>query len=374
MADAKENLKRFACRVEAFFDRLLGAWKRRLARHRAVQIVAYRGYGTSECVRIMGRVLVDKAVAKARVTDSAWDNLLRMVKRFESDELPGVPVVASVRGATASTISDEEGYYRAILRPTPPLNDRKMWHEIGLSVMPPGGNRVHATGCILVPPRQSTFGIISDIDDTIIESGAASLPRLVRNTLLKNARTRLPFPNIEHFYTTLQTGHGQGVQNPVFYVSNSPWNLYDFLVDFMILNHVPPGPILLRDFGLDAEKFIKDDFHKIDRISEILNTYPDLPFVLIGDSGERDPEIYAQVVERFPGRILAVYIRDVTSEPRDGEVRHIATTVSSMGVDMCLVTDMAAAASHAAQRGLIKNNPEPIHEGDANRKINPLGK
>ena len=96
-------------------------------------------------------------------------------------------------------------------------------------------------------------------------------------------------------------------------MSSSPWNLYDLLVDFLDLNGIPAGPLMLRDFGLRYEPTAGSGHlgHKLKEMRQILQAYPQLQFILIGDSGQEDPEIYREVVKEFPGRILAIYIRDV---------------------------------------------------------------
>ena len=89
--------------------------------------------------------------------------------------------------------------------------------------------------------------------------------------------------------------------NPFFYISKSPWNLYAPLVEYLEVQQ-PLGPLLLRDFGLRPEKE-----HKRKAIEEILATYPKLKFILSGDSGEEDPEIYSAVVHRHPDRSGHLY-------------------------------------------------------------------
>jgi phosphatidate phosphatase APP1 len=93
-------------------------------------------------------------------------------------------------------------------------------------------------------------------------------------------------------------------------------------------------------------------------IRHLISTYENLPFVLIGDSGEEDPEIYLQAVREHQGRIKAIYIRDVTSVERDAEVRAMADKARKLGTEMVTVFDTTAAAEHAASIGLIA--PEAI--------------
>jgi len=87
---------------------------------------------------------------------------------------------------------------------------------------------------------------------------------------------------------------------------------------------------------------------------------------LIGDSGQQDPEIYAQVVRDNPGRIRAIYIRDVSEDRRDTAVRELIRTAETYNVPMLLVPDTVEAAEHAASLGLI--DPDTIPEIRADRR------
>ena len=214
---------------------------------------------------------------------------------------------------------------------------------------------MRSTGQVLVP-NEARFGIISDIDDTVVRSHATSVLKMAWIVVVNNAHARLPFEGVPAFYEALRRGADGEVFNPIFYVSSSPWNIYDVLEDFLNVHGVPEGPIFLKDWSPTV--LGKHHSHKLGIIRNLLATYPDLPFVLIGDSGEHDPEIYHQVVREHPGRIRAVYIRDVTSDARDAEVHSIAAKVRRLGSEMVLVPDTAAAAEHAAEAGLVA--PEAV--------------
>jgi phosphatidate phosphatase APP1 len=136
--------------------------------------------------------------------------------------------------------------------------------------------------------------------------------------------------------------------NPVFYVSKSPWNLYAPIVEYLEVQGLPRGPVLLRDYGWKPSRT-----HKTDSIEEILDTYPRLKFVLSGDSGEQDPEIYADVVRRHPDRILAIYIRSVKLK-RVKEIERLAAEVAKTGTQLILAPEAETAAAHAAAEGLTQ--------------------
>jgi phosphatidate phosphatase APP1 len=125
---------------------------------------------------------------------------------------------------------------------------------------------------------------------------------------------------------------------------------------------IPEGPLVLRDYGISREMLFSASHreHKLEAIEHILATHPALRFVLLGDSGQQDPEIYAEVAARHPGRILAVYIRDVTLDRRDAEVRAIGEALREMGVEVVFSADTLGAALHAAAQGLI--DPTALEE------------
>ncbi len=141
------------------------------------------------------------------------------------------------------------------------------------------------------------------------------------------------------------------------YVSRAPWSIYEVLARFFQLHRIPVGPILfLREWGLTLQRPWprRAIDHKRDLIRGMLDRYEGLPFILVGDSGQHDPEIYARIVEENPGRVLAVYIRDVDpAEARRDEVRRLARRLEEAGSPLILAADSAAMAEHAAREGYI---------------------
>src|SRR5690606_675232 len=220
-----------------------------------------------------------------------------------------------LQGEEHVVTTNKEGHFVFDLNPTTPVLTDELYYTIPLELVdvPIQIIEKDVLAEIMIPPAEAEYGIISDIDDTIIRTGATSLLAMGKTVLLSNAKTRLPYAGVTEFYKALQLGRNGKQNNPFFYVSSSPWNLYDLLVDFMDHNEIPAGPLLLRDFGLQSDSFISGDYldHKFKEISQVMDTYPHLQFVLVGDSGEQDPSIYFEVVKQYPGRILAIYIRDM---------------------------------------------------------------
>jgi phosphatidate phosphatase APP1 len=89
-------------------------------------------------------------------------------------------------------------------------------------------------------------------------------------------------------------------------------------------------------------------------IRRLLQTFPHLPFVLIGDSGEQDPEIYRAVVKEYPKRIRVIYVRSVDRHPsRIAAIDKLIEEVQQTASQLVLTPDSEFAAVHAAAEGLI---------------------
>ena len=352
-------LDTFAHRLALTAEDLLERAKRLLpADDRPAVLAPYRAYGTPGHFRLLTRVLRDPGDLSADSDQSTLDNLRDMIARFESDEIGDIEIEAVFGPASAHGISDEEGYASLLLSPAP-LDRSREWHPVTLRTRNvDGGDPVKQAEQIvdvLVPHPQAQFGVISDIDDTVLQTDATSLLRMIRTTLTGNVHSRLAFEHVDELYAALREAAPGEARNPFFYLSSSPWNLYDFISEFLDLNGLPRGPILLRDLGLDRTKILKSPHneHKSGHLRTILGTYPGLPFVLIGDSGQHDPEIYADAAREHPGRITAVVIRDVSDDLRDEQVRQHAAELRAMDVPLVFCADSRDAFAMLREEGVL---------------------
>ncbi len=324
----------------------------------AARIRPYRGYGTSDTLYLTGRVLRGDPPPSSHADDSRWRNLRHVFRRLTTIAVPGARVRASIEGAEATVVTDSTGYFEVALSVGTPAGLGEAWRPALLELLDPcpSGAPVSATGVAIVPPRGARFGVISDVDDTVIEADVANISRMLRLVMLTNARTRLAIAGVPAFYRALHDGVSGPFTNPVFYVSSSPWNFYDLLEDIIDVQDLPAGPLFLKDFGVNRELILSrgHDAHKLTAIRGIFEAQARMRFVLVGDSGQRDPEIYREVVRQYPGRVLAVFIRDIGRGERDEELRAIAGDLAGLGVEMVLARDTVTAAEHAARLGLIE--------------------
>ena len=325
-----------------------------------MRICAYRGYATHERVHISGRVLSSKTPGDRPDGESLWRTLRDTYRRFKTDEVPNVPVTIRFEDQEETVVTDAEGYYHAELSRSGQHDEMWLTADARCDCR---GAEISATHELVTPTHDAEFGIISDLDDTVIETNMTSILTAAKLTFMGNAKTRKPLEGVAALYASFANGKAGRPVNPIFYASSSPWNLYDLLCDFMELNEIPKGPIFLRDWGIDRTKFIAPRGHreKLERAVKIIADYPELPFVLVGDSGQHDAGLYAEAATLHPDRIKAIYIRDVdpaTATKRDDEVRAHIKTAARHGVPMLLAPTSEAMAHHAAEIGLIPARKE----------------
>jgi phosphatidate phosphatase APP1 len=358
MSDWKSKIENLIEDLDDFSDKVRARLRRIKGFDNPLIIVPFLGYGTADKFHLSGRVLEDKGEIISSQTDGKRRNLVNLYRRFATDEVSGARLRASFQGAESEAVTNAEGYFDLELNTSGlPVTDAP-FQEIELELLEPfsaGGQTVRVVGRVLVPPASAAFGIISDLDDTVITTNVTNRLKMFLTVALLNEYTRMPFKGVAAFYRALQKGAGGAENNPIFYVSSSPWNLYPFLTEFLNLHRIPLGTLFLKDFGSHTIfNSGAHGAHKITSIELILNTYPDLPFVLIGDSGEQDPEIYGEIVGKYPNRIRVIYIRSIDTKPeRLAAIDKLIAAIAETGCQFVLAPDTEFAAAHAAAENLI---------------------
>jgi phosphatidate phosphatase APP1 len=250
-------------------------------------------------------------------------------------------------GVETTTETDDDGYFHARLRTSLDGSDRWVEGVVGLSAPYRNVSDRSSPVSVMVPQPGARFGVISDIDDTILETATLRPLTMARNTFTGSAVTRIPMTGVPEWYRGLAA---DGL-NPVYYVSSSPWNLYGMLTGFIEHRGLPVGPLLLRDF-LGTDKSRTHRSHKTALIEEILAMNRGLSFVLVGDSGQEDPEIYAEISKRHPDQVRAIYIRSVHRRPS----RALIETGRDADSPFVFAEDTGTMAQHSAEIGLVEDN------------------
>ncbi len=171
------------------------------------------------------------------------------------------------------------------------------------------GDERRFTGLVNMVSNQG-ISVISDIDDTIKISQVTERKRLIENTFYLDFKA---VPGMANFYQNLAN---QGAS--FHFVSSSPWQLYPDLAQFSQAAGFPPASFHLKDFRFKDRTFFnlfKDGTAtKPQVITRIIEQYPQRQFILVGDNGEQDPEVYSQIQQQHPGQIRRILIRNVKQE------------------------------------------------------------
>ncbi|WP_228716827.1 App1 family protein [Billgrantia pellis] len=347
-------------RAGGFFRRLLRIAARPMwgDRGRGGYVVhPYRGYGSRREAFLMGRVFRQTALSDRIPRYGVLRDLADVLRRIIRWGLPEVSVEVSLGENVTTVTTDHDGYFDVHLLLEHPLPDDTSWHHAELHVVMPQAEPVHSFAEIYIPPPSADLLVISDIDDTVMYTGVANKLRMLHRLFVKQAHQRMAFPGVAALYQALHAGPSGNAKRPILYVSRGPWSIYEMLEEFFQLNRIPVGPILfLREWGISWRKPWprRAEDHKYDVILHMLSMRDDLPCVLIGDSGQHDPEVYARIVHEFPERVRAVYIRRIERKPdRERAIDRLRDEIRHTGCDLMLAEDSLAMAEHAFEQRLI---------------------
>ncbi len=324
-------------RIETFIDRL----RRQRDKRRIVE--PYTGYATPEHLVVRGRVLTALRRTAPKPSQSYWANFKQMVALFLTDEVANVEV--SAEGIRA--VTDEEGYFTLLL----PRKGRSGWTYIEVLL---GDAEATAICPVLVASPAAAFAVVSDIDDTMLQTGAYSLVKNLWTSLTGNVFTRRIFPDAVSFINDLSSDG----RNPIYYVSSSPWNLHHFLERIFDNAGLVKGPKFLRDLGLSKTQFVTGTHgdHKGSSIDILLAANPDLRFVLVGDTGQHDALVYHDAILRHPERIAAVVLREPGPGPT-AESRAAMQAIRKTGTTLLHAPDFkgfAKIVQDAVSVGMVK--------------------
>ncbi|HKK74891.1 MAG TPA: phosphatase domain-containing protein [Saprospiraceae bacterium] len=316
-------------------------------------ILPYRSFANRERIFLKGRVLKNSAIVET-TSNSRLRSLLNSFKRFGTREVPDQEVDIQIEDQHFSVTTDREGYFMIDRSwKVTEKTSQNQWIEPLLSIPKASAEEPETTheAEVLVPSPQTSYGVISDVDDTILQTHVNSLLRLrlLYATFFKHPHQRLPMEGIVELFQQFAGGRSGKENNPFFYVSNSPWNLYDLLEQFMDIQQLPKGPILLRDYGIKPAGPFSD--HKMEAISRILEMYPDIPFLLFGDTASKDADHYLELADQFPGQVKAIYIRFTKNTRNARRVRQLIEDQKDENIR--IIHSSEEIAQHARQMGLI---------------------
>ncbi|WP_255547953.1 phosphatase domain-containing protein [Erythrobacter ani] len=321
-----------------------------------------------------------------------------MLRQYASHEVEGLTVELEYETGAGGTLrktvtTDTEGFAHFEIpfedEQTLPMNSGWERAKLRWSAHKDGGDAGQTTAFVLAPGRDAGIGVISDIDDTILETGITGNARAIlrnwKRVLIQMPGQRVAVPGAQDFYSALGGDAGTGSADmdaavpqarprPVFYVSSSPWNLFTYLVAFKRQRDMPLGPIMLRDWGFNRKTLGSEGHgsHKEDAIIRILETYPHLRFAMVGDDTQKDLVAFGSVVDKMPDRIAAVFIRRVAEEALSAKEEAARVTIEAKKVPLWMGADYRQASEFLKQSGLeLDGSMETLVETASEGKASP---
>lgn len=302
--------------LDVFGFRLLRIIKAAFGLRRTYVGLGYHGFLASKGGFIVGRVceaLPPKITQETGTFGNAWS----LLRRFSRARGPKARVALYFDNDYLQTETDGTGYFSFNLKAIP--IDQVSEPRVKLIGTPDhleDLDRYTKVPMTRVHPKIPLV-VVSDIDDTIIQSHAMDFVRSIKVALATNARSREAVLGMSQFYGKLSRffrSRGEGYEPAFCYVTSSSWSLYEFLSEVLRLNQFPAGPLLMQALGLTQNKLIstRQHSHKLDKIRALLGlTAKTVPFILIGDSGQHDRQIYEKIARSHKDRIAAIFIRHV---------------------------------------------------------------
>ncbi len=324
---------------------------------RGMHVVVFRGFVADDVAKV--RVRVEEAPelpGDSRIP--YWEIAQENLRRYAALPIAGVEVELRIGDHSATDVTDGHGFANFSL-PVPDL--AVGWHDVhAVTTSRDDGETASGAGRVVKPSPNAPFLVISDIDDTILLTGLTEGVTMVARTVLREASQRGAIPGMASLYRGLVRGVAdrKGNRKPeptFFYVSTGSWSFYPMLQQFVQLRAFPQGPMFLTDWR-PTERYLRRSGaeHKRTAIRRLFEAYPKKPFVLFGDSGQRDALTYEEMAREFPDRVKLIVIRQVGSEDdeRNVAVRERAAELRAEGIPLHLVTDASEAAALAHDMGL----------------------
>jgi phosphatidate phosphatase APP1 len=313
----------------------------------------YRGYANEEELIVMGHVF--KTDYDYDFQKKNFKNATSIINQFRIKTLKNFDIYLKYGEKEIHTKTLDDGHFKFCI---PLENETNFgWMEYEVSMIYKEETTI-AKGSF-IRPHKGNLGIISDIDDTFLISHTHNFFKKIYILLFKNVNDRKVFKDVVPHYQALSSAgrHNKEEENAFFYISSSEWNLYRFIVKFTKIHHLPRAVILLKDIKRGITDFFLsgrgNHDHKFDKIKHVLEFYPNLKYVLLGDDSQHDPVLYERICKIFPVTVIAVYIRQ-TGRYQKESTKIILKNLEDLEVSVCYFKDSSEAIMHSKSIGIIK--------------------
>ncbi|MBP1223650.1 App1 family protein [Flavobacterium sp. 1355] len=313
----------------------------------------YRGYANEQELIVMGHVF--KRLYDYDYQKRNFKNATSIINQFRIKTIKNYDVYLKFGNHEIHSKTLDDGYFKFCIPIEKEFDFGWMEYEVSIKHK---SETITAKGSF-IRPHEGNLGIISDIDDTFLISHTRNIFRKIYILLFKNVNDRKVFEGVVPHYQALSSAgrNNKDEQNAFFYVSSSEWNLYNFIVKFTKIHQLPRAVILLKDIKRGVTDFFisgrGNHNHKFDKIKHVLEFYPNLKYVLLGDDSQHDPFLYEQICKIFPVTVKAVYIRQ-TGKHQKEKTKAVLKNLEDLDVSVCYFKESSKAIMHSKSIGIIK--------------------
>ena len=314
----------------------------------------YRGYANEQELIVMGHVFKPTSIEEYNFQKKNLKNATSVIKMFQMKTQANADVYLKHNNSKIHTKTLIDGYFKFCV--TLDQNANYGWIDYEVSIV--YKNKTITTQDSYIRPHKGNLGVISDIDDTFLVSHTLNPFKKLYVLLFKNVNKRKIYVDVVAHYQALSTAGRENKEefNAFFYVSSSEWNLYRFITKLAEIHQLPKAVLLLKDIKTSlADFFITgrgNHNHKFDKIKHILEFYPNLEYVLLGDDSQHDPFLYEAICKIFPVTVKAVYIRQ-TGNYKKEKVTAVMKNLETLDVSICYFKNSSEAIEHSKSIGII---------------------
>lgn len=313
----------------------------------------YRGYANEQELIVMGHVF--KRLYDYDYQKKNFKNATSIINQFRIKTIKNYDIYLKFGNHEIHSKTLDDGYFKFCIPIEKEFDFGWMEYEVSIKHK---SETITAKGSF-IRPHEGNLGIISDIDDTFLISHTRNVFKKIYILLFKNVNDRKVFEGVVPHYQALSSAgrNNKDEQNAFFYVSSSEWNLYNFIVKFTKIHQLPRAVILLKDIKRGVTDFFisgrRNHNHKFDKIKHVLEFYPNLKYVLLGDDSQHDPFLYEQICKIFPVTVKAVYIRQ-TGKHQKEKTKAVLKNLEDLDVSVCYFKESSKAIMHSKSIGIIK--------------------
>nr|WP_309756161.1 App1 family protein [Flavobacterium sp.] len=314
----------------------------------------YRGYANEQELIVMGHVFKPTTIEEYNFQKKNLKNATSVIKMFQIKTQANADVYLDHNNVKIHTKTLNDGYFKFCV----PLDQYTTYGWIDYEVSITYNNESITTRDSYIRPHKGNLGIISDIDDTFLVSHTLNPLKKLYVLLFKNINKRKIYEDVVTHYQALSTAGRENKEefNAFFYVSSSEWNLYRFITKFTEIHKLPKAVLLLKDIKTSLTDFFLtgrgNHNHKFEKIKHILEFYPNLEYVLLGDDSQHDPYLYEAICKIFPVTVKAVYIRQTGASKKE-KVSSVLNNLETLKVSVCYFKNSSEAIAHSKAMGLI---------------------